>query len=97
MKLSISPGVLKKLEEKHGVSKSQVIECFANRRGPFLTDTRLNHQTHPPTRWFIAETDMGLKLKVVYIRTDSEFIVKSVFPPNAIELEIYSSKANVRF
>lgn len=40
---------------------------------------------------------MGMKLKVVYIRTDSEFIVKSVFPPNAEELDIYCRKANVKF
>lgn len=97
MKLSISPGVLNKLKEKHGVSKLQVIECFANRTVPFLTDNRLDHQTDPPTRWFIAETDMGVKLKVVYIRTDTDFVVKTAYPPNAEEIAIYAALGYVCF
>lgn len=62
-----------------------------------MTDTRLDHVTDPPTRWFIAETDMGRKLKVVYIRTDSGIAVKTAYPPNQVELEIYAKVANVRF
>lgn len=97
VKLSISPGVLQKLKEKHGVTRSQVIECFANRIGPMLTDDRLDHQTDPPTRWFIAETDMGRRLKVVYIRTDKEFIVKTAYPPNPEELSIYAVLGKVTY
>ena len=97
MKLSISPSVLQKLKEKHGVSRAQVIECFANRQGPFLTDNREDHQSDPPTKWFIAETDMGRKLKIVYIRTDNAFIVKTAYPPDFEELDIYARKANVTF
>lgn len=62
-----------------------------------LTDNRLNNQTDPPTRWFIAETDMGRRLKIVYIRTDKEFIVKTAYPPNAEELEIYAVVGKVRY
>jgi hypothetical protein len=97
VKLIIPPDVLQKLNEKHSVSKAQVVECFANRDGPVLYDTREEHQTDPPTKWFIAETDMGMKLKVVYIRTDKEVIVKTAYPPNAEEIDIYTRKANVRF
>lgn len=97
VKLSICPNVLQKLKEKHGVSRAQVFECFANRQGPMLLDTREEHKTNPPTKWFISETDMGLKLKIVYIRTDSEFVVKSAYPPNFEELDIYARKAHVSF
>jgi hypothetical protein len=97
VKLKIPADVLKKLNEKHGVTFHQVVECFANRNGAVLYDVREEHRTNPPTKWFIAETDMGVKLKVVYIRTDSEVIVKTAYPPNPEEIDIYCKKANVRF
>lgn len=92
-----SDSVLLKLTKKHKVSVGEVLECFANRVGPSLTDKRLNHQTNPPTRWFIAETDMGRKLKVVYILVDNSFEVKTAYPPNQTEIDIYTNVANVCF
>jgi len=92
-----SDSVLLKLTKKHNVSVGEVIECFANRRGPSLTDTRVDHRTDPPTRWFIAETDMGRKLKVVYMVVDNSFEVKTAYPPNQVELDIYTRLTNVCF
>lgn len=97
MKLNFSPGVLQKLEQKHKVSESEVLECFANRLGNSLIDNREDHRTNPPTRWFIAETDMGRRLKIVYIRADNGITIKTVYPPNPVELEIYAAVARVRF
>lgn len=97
MKLRFSPGVLQKLEQKHKISEAEVIECFANRLGSSLIDNREAHRTNPPTRWFVAETDMGCKLKVVYIRADDVIIIKTAYPANATELDIYARVANVRF
>lgn len=92
-----SEAVMRKLLAKHQVAVSEVIQCFANRCGPSLTDNRLNHRTDPPTRWFIAETDMGRKLKVVYMVADNSFEVKTAYPANPIELEIYRKVTGVCF
>jgi hypothetical protein len=92
-----SESVLRKLTQKHKVSVSEVIECFANRRGKSLTDNRLDHQTNPPTRWFIAETDMGRKLKVVYMVVDNSFEIKTAYDANIDELGIYARIAGVLF
>lgn len=93
----ISESVLKKLMERHNVAASEVLQCFANRCGPSLIDNRDKHLTDPKTRWFIAETDMGRKLKVAYIPYPDGPVVKSAFPPNAIEFEIYRARTGVCF
>lgn len=92
-----SEPVIKKLAEKHGVTVAEVIECFANRRGKSLYDTREGHKTIPPTMWFIAETDYGRKLKVVYVPTPNGPEIKTAYPANGMELEIYAAVAKVNF
>ena len=91
MALVISPQVRNKLANKTPpVSKDEILQCFANRAGNFLLDTLADHLTNPVTRWFIAETDYGRKLKVVFIPLDGDIIIKSAFDPNAEELRIYA-------
>lgn len=92
-----SERVLEKLSSKHKVSYSEVLECFANRSGKSLIDSREQHKTTPPTRWFIAETNMGRKLKIVYIPTDNSIEIKTAYPANPIEVEIYQSRTGVCF
>ena len=90
MALVISQQVRNKLANKTPpVSKDEILQCFTNRTGSFLLDTRADHLTNPITRWFIAETDFGRKLKVVFIPTPDDIIIKSAFCPNAEELRIY--------
>lgn len=91
MPLFISPKVREKLLVKHKVTEAQVLQCFANKTGRDLIDTRPQHRTNPPTRWFIAETDFGLRLKVCYVYDPATQVVeiKSAFPPNAEEERIY--------
>lgn len=93
----ISHKVLEKLTSRHKIAASEVFECFANRTGPPLVDTREKHLTNPPTQWFIAQTDMGKKLKIVYIPSSDGPIIKTAYPPNAMELHIYSSVTGVCF
>jgi hypothetical protein len=94
MNLKISPAVLKKLAEKHGVSEAQIVECFANRTGKMLLDNREQHRTNPPTQWFISETDYAVKMKVVFIQhPGGQVEIKSAFPPNETELCIYTKHA----
>lgn len=91
MNLLISPSVLVKLADPtHNVNRQEIVECFANRDRAFLTDTRPQHQTPIPTQWFVAETDYGRRLKVVFMN-DTEattIIIKSAYPaaPNIIDI-----------
>ena len=91
MALFISPRVRQKLLTKHKVTEAQVLQCFANKTGRDLLDNRPEHHTDPPTRWFIAQTDFGIRLKVCYVFDPTTQLVeiKSAFPPNEEEERIY--------
>jgi uncharacterized DUF497 family protein len=90
MGLRVSPRVGEKLAQKHGVSVGEVLECFANRCGAALKDTRAEHRTDPPSLWFVAETDRGRTLKVVFmVMPDGEFEIKTAYPANPEEIRIY--------
>lgn len=91
MKLSISAAVREKLANKTPpVSESEIIQCFANRVGKDLIDTRADNRTNPFTRWFIAETDFGRKLKVAYMPTTQGIVIKSAYDPNDVEMRIFA-------
>lgn len=90
MGLQISANVRNKLTSRHGVSEFEIEQCFANRDGNFLEDTREEHRTEPPTKWFIAETDYGRQLKVVFVPTrEGHFRIKTAYEPNSTEINIY--------
>lgn len=91
MAIKISAKTQAKLTSKHGVKIGEVTECFANRgrEDRFLKDTREDHQTDPPTLWFIAETDYGRLLKVVFVARDGDIFVKTAYAPNEVERSIY--------
>ena len=91
MALHVSERVLIKLRDKHGLTKQDIYECFSNREGAFLEDMRDKHKTDPKTQWFIAQNNMGKKIKVVFmLLKDGTVLIKSAFMPNEIELKIYS-------
>lgn len=92
MALFISPRVREKLLTKHKVTESQIQQCFENKAGRDLIDNRPAHRTDPPTRWFIAQTNHGIRLKVCYIFDPATKVVdlKSAFPPNEDEERIYA-------
>lgn len=90
MALILSQKIREKLASKHGVTQEEVAQCFANRSGKLLEDTREEHASDPPTRWFISETDYGKKLKIVFIQRDGNIYIRTAFPPNEEELRIYS-------
>ena len=96
MSLSIhaSARIRKKLQEKHGVTMNEVEQCFLNRFGKNLQDTRTDHQTNPPTLWFIAETNRQRKLKIVFVlELDNLITLKTAYEPNTIEIDIYNKYA----
>jgi len=95
MRLVISQAVAKKLAEKHRVSRRELEQCFENRIGGLLLDTREEHRTDPPTLWFLAETDAGRKLKVVFVQRGELVFVKTAYDANDDEKEIYMEKFGV--
>jgi uncharacterized DUF497 family protein len=90
--LYISDDVRNKLRHKHDVNLEQVQACFDNRERAFLFDTREEHQTEPPTRWFIAEYESGKLLKVCFMhfRDERRIEIKTAYPPNEMEIELYA-------
>jgi len=88
--LIITSKILEKLKSRHKVIRSEVEQCFSNRQGKLLIDDRELRKTNPPTLWFIAKTNKGRLLKVVYIQKGSEVHLKSAFDPNVVELGIYT-------
>lgn len=96
--LVISRAVLLKIRDKHGLSRSDVEECFSNIEKGFLIDDREQHKTNPQTQWFIAENNTGKKIKIVFIFTTDEegsakVILKSAYVANSTEMAIYESNA----
>ena len=87
--LKISANILAKITTVHAVTRTEVEQCFANRTGKLLQDNRALNKTNPPTLWFLAETNKGRTLKIVYIQNGSEVTLKSAFEPNADERRIY--------
>jgi hypothetical protein len=95
--LYISPRIKKKLAEKHQVSEDEIKQCFQNFEGDFIRDTREEHQTEPPTWWFISETNRMRKLKIAFVArkvedTDGQQTrvdIKSAFPPDLEDIECW--------
>lgn len=87
--LTISPGVLGKLKDRHKVSRLEVEQCFQNRTGRLLMDDRALTKTVPPTLLFLALTNKGRCLKVVYIQRGEVIELKTVYEPNDEESRIY--------
>ncbi|WP_353433194.1 ADP-ribosyl-(dinitrogen reductase) hydrolase [Polynucleobacter sp. MWH-UH23A] len=89
--LVISPAIQRKLEQKHGISRSDVEQCFFNRTRSYLEDKGLEHITEPPTEWFIAENDRGALIKIVFVFDKNLIYLKTAFPPNSTEIRIYNT------
>lgn len=94
LNLNISDAIADKLNEKHSVTKDEIEECFYNRIKGLLEDTREQHKTNPPTMWFIAETNEGRSLKVVFIElVNGTYEIKTAYEPNEDEVRIYEKYA----
>lgn len=87
--LHISQATLDKLADKHQVSRREVEQCFANKCGLFLEDSREDHRSDPATMWFIAPTNEDRQLKIVFIFKDGLVHLRTAYEPNPVELAIY--------
>ena len=92
--LVIAPAIREKLTTDHGVKEGEVHECFMNRVGPYLDDEEEEHQTDPPTEWFLAETDKGRLLKVIFVCRDGNIYLKSAYDANPKTIRIYTDRSN---
>ena len=91
IRLSITPDIKQKLKEKHDVKESEIEECFLNREKDHLIDTREEHATNPPTQWFIARTDTGRLLKVVWVNDEvSGITIKTAYEPAQETIDFYN-------
>jgi len=89
MNLRISDSVLLKLKEKHGVDRREVGQCFCNKCGLFLEDTRADHKSDPPTLWFVAPTNSGRMLKVIFVYRDGNVYLRSAFDADIATRALY--------
>ena len=95
--LKISEAVSKKLQDKHGVTRAEIEQCFLNRCGAMLIDTREKHRTDPATRWFLAKTNRGRVLKIVYIPLDGGLVLRTAYDANPVERGIYARHGGVTY
>lgn len=91
--LIASPEIVKKLQEKHQVTMREVEQCFENKCGTSLVDTRENHRTDPPTLWFVAPTNTGRMLKIIFIYRDGSVYLKSAYAATPEVQGIYERHA----
>ena len=90
MALVFSEAVTAKLDKRHKVTKQEVEECFANVTRGYLLDTREEHQTDPPTHWFIEETNAGRQLCICFMQMPNMDIhVKTAFEPDEKRYHVY--------
>ncbi|WP_041389863.1 ADP-ribosyl-[dinitrogen reductase] hydrolase [Polaromonas sp. JS666] len=91
--LAMSPDVLEKLREKHNVSLREVEQCFENKCGLYLEDDREEHRTDPATLWFVAPTNRGRPLKVIFIFIDGTVHIKTAYEPIQEVIDLYERHA----
>ncbi len=90
--LIISPEILQKLQQKHNVTRREVEQCFENRVGNYVEDTREEHRTDPPTLWFVAPTNYDRILKVVFVCANGNIFIKSAYEPSPKAIEVYEER-----
>ena len=93
MPIVINDSILKKLTDKHKVSQREIEQCFDNKEGGLLRDTREKNQTAPPTVWFLAHTNKSRLLKIVFVQIDDDIIIKTAYDANEDEIRIYKKYA----
>jgi len=94
MKIFLSASIREKLAGKRPpVTEGEIIQCFGNQTHEPLTDTREEHLTDPLTRWFVAETDYGRDLKIMYIPKPDGIHIKSAYDATPNIIRIYMKHA----
>lgn len=90
----ISPSILEKLDTKHGVSRREIEQCFENREGDYVEDTREEHKTDPATLWFVSPTNNNRILKIIFVFNNGNIYIKSAFDAKKSHIETYEPFRN---
>lgn len=94
LKLYITPAVRRKLADAdHNVTEDEIRQAFASRDGKLLIDDREQHRTTPATRWFVAETDYGRRLKVCFVYDGGVIEIKTAYTASETIFRIYKKHA----
>lgn len=91
--LIISHEIEKKLSQKHGVTRREVEQCFDNKCGLLLVDTREDHRSDPPTVWFVAPTNSGRLLKIIFVHREGQNFLRSAYDADEKIQRIYKKHA----
>lgn len=92
MAVRISPDVLEKITQRN-IRVIEIDQCFLNRDGGLCDELRPEHLTNPITQWFVAETDKGRILKIMYVPTPEGVDLKSAYEATAEIIRIYEKYA----
>ncbi|HJV72722.1 MAG TPA: ADP-ribosyl-(dinitrogen reductase) hydrolase [Noviherbaspirillum sp.] len=88
MKIRISQKIQEKIDSRN-ISQLELWQCFHNIEGDYLEDTRAEHLTDPITQWFVAETDKGRLLKIMFVSRDDGVELKSAYEASDEICRIY--------
>lgn len=90
MAIRVTPYVREKLERKHSVTVEEVKECFLNWSGvAFIDDSEEHFHDFPPSQWFVAETEKGRKLLVVFREENSDEWIVTAFDAGPTKIRNY--------
>lgn len=92
LNIHIFKKTIEKLNEKHNVSQEEITECFQNTKtGHLCIDDREQHNTNPPTLWFIGLTNAGRKLKVIFICINDTAYIKTAYDAKENVIKIFKN------
>lgn len=91
--MRISDKIKQKLADR-GISRLELEQCFLNIEGTYLEDIRAEHKTNPTTKWFVAETDKGRRLKVMFVPEKDGVDIKSAYDATDEIYRIYKKYAH---
>jgi hypothetical protein len=90
--IRISDDVLKKIAERN-IVPTDIAQCFQNREFGYCDDSRAKHLTNPITKWFVAPTDRGRVLKIMFVPDKGGVDLKSAYDATDEICRIYKKYA----
>ena len=97
MALIVPPSIVAKIATKdHGcITENEVAECFDNHCGRYCLDHRPQHadSNGNPSVWFVASTNHGRCLKIMFVRDGTDIFLASAYPATPEVQRIFSKFA----
>lgn len=89
MQIRLSRAIAEKLDGRN-ISERELCQCFENVEGSYLEDPREEHKTDPATYWFVAPTNKGRMLKIMFIIRGEYADIKSAYDASEEIIRIYN-------